>query len=143
MVAAAFGQDDEADLVEALHAAGDAAIALVAEQDGTVVGHVLFSPMRSPAGCLGLAPVSVTPAHQGRGLGSALIRAGLERAREQGWRGVFVLGHAAYYPRFGFTHEAVRAFARPFAGPHFMLLPLRDDAPTEGRAQYAPAFRES
>ena len=139
VVAAAFGQDDEADLVEALHAAGDAAIALVAEQDGAVVGHVLFSPMRSPERCLGLAPVSVTPAHQGSGIGSTLIRAGLERAREEGWRGVFVLGHAGYYPRFGFSPEIARGFASPFAGPHFMFLALSPDAPREGGARYAAA----
>jgi putative acetyltransferase len=142
VVAAAFGQDDEAGLVEALHAAGDTAIALVAELDGAIVGHVLFSPMRAPERFLGLGPVSVTPDFQGCSIGSALIRAGLERARTQGWRGVFVLGHAAYYPRFGFSPEAARGFVSPFAGPHFMFLALTKDASTEGRAQYAAAFGE-
>ena len=140
VVAAAFRQDDEADLVEALHTAGDAAIALVAELDRSIVGHALFSPMRSPERCLGLAPVSVMPALQGRGIGAALIRAGLERARNEDWRGVFVLGHADYYPRFGFSPEAARGFVSPFAGPHFMFLPLTDDAPHEGRARYGAAF---
>ncbi len=65
---------------------------------------------------------------------------GTEQARREGWRGVFVLGHAAYYPRFGFSPEAARGFASPFAGPHFMFLPLTDDAPSEGRARYAAAF---
>jgi len=142
VVRAAFGQDDEADLVEALRRDRDAAIALVAERDGTIVGHVLFSPMREPERCLGLAPVSVAPEFQGQGIGAALIRAGIEQAREQGWRGIFVLGHAGYYPRFGFSPEAARAFASPFAGPHFMLLMLSEDAPREGRARYAAAFGE-
>ena len=140
VVAAAFGQDDEADLVEALHAASDAAIALVAEHDGEVIGHVLFSPMRSPEGCLGLAPVSVLPEHQSGGIGSKLIRAGIERAREERWRGAFVLGHAGYYPRFGFSPDAARGFTSPFAGPHFMFLPFSPDAPREGTARYATAF---
>ena len=140
VVRAAFGQDDEADLVEALRRDRDAAIALVAERDGTIVGHVLFSPMREPERCLGLAPVSVTPGFQGQGIGSALIRAGIEQARRNGWRGIFVLGHADYYPRFGFSPEAARGFTSPFAGPHFMFLPLTDDAPREGGARYAAAF---
>ena len=143
VVTAAFGQADEADLVEALHAAGDAAIALVGEVEGEVVGQVMFSPMRAPEHCLGLGPVSVLPEHQRDGIGSKLIRAGLERARHQGWRGVFLLGHRAYYPRFGFSPEAARGFASPFAGPHFMFLALSDDAPAEGQARYAAAFGET
>ena len=148
VVRAAFGQDEEADLIEALRAAGDAAIALVAELEGAVVGQVMFSPMREPAGCLGLGPVSVGPDLQRGGIGSTLIRAGIQRAREEGWRGIFLLGHAKYYPRFGFSPEAARGFspeaargfASPFAGPHFMFLPLSDEAPSEGRARYAAAF---
>ena len=142
VVRAAFGQDEEADLVEALHKAGNAAIALVAERGGAVVGHVMFSPMREPKRCLGLAPVSVVPEFQGKGIGAALIRAGVEQAQREGWRGVFVLGHADYYPRFGFGPEAARTFASPFAGPHFMYLPLTTDAPREGPARYAAAFGE-
>ena len=125
-VRAAFGQDEEADLVEALRNAGDAAIALVAEQGGAIVGHVLFSPMREPERCLGLAPVSVAPEFQGQGIGAALIRAGIEQAKREGWRGIFVLGHADYYPRFDFSPDAARGCASPFAGPHFMFLPLDD-----------------
>ncbi|HYD05229.1 MAG TPA: N-acetyltransferase, partial [Reyranella sp.] len=143
VVEAAFGQPDEADLVEALQAAGDAAIALVAERDGAVVGHVMLSPMRAPERCLGLAPVSVAPEHQSAGIGSALIVAGIERARSGGWRGVFVLGHADYYPRFGFSPEAARGFESAFAGPHFMFLALSGDAPKDGQARYAAAFGET
>ena len=142
VVRAAFGQDEEADLVEALRRDGDATIALVAEQDGAVVGHVLLSPMREPERCLGVAPVSVTPGFQRQGIGAALIRAGVEQAKREGWRGIFVLGHANYYPRFDFSPDAARDFASPFAGPHFMFLPLTDDAPREGRARYAAAFGE-
>ena len=143
VVAAAFGQDEEADLVEALRDDGEVAISLVAEWEGEVVGHILFSPMREPERCVGLAPVSVTPDLQGHGIGAALIRAGIKRARREGWRGVFVLGHAGYFPRFGFSPERARGFASPFAGPHFMFLGLSDEAPSEGRAQYAAAFSEA
>ncbi|MCA1662253.1 MAG: N-acetyltransferase [Novosphingobium sp.] len=140
VVSAAFGQDEEPDLVEALRAAGDALIALVAEIEGEVIGQVMFSPMRAPDRCLGLGPVSVLPEHQRDGIGSKLIRAGIERARAEGWRGVFLLGHSTYYPRFGFSPEAARGFASPFAGPHFMFLALNGDAPREGIARYAAAF---
>lgn len=118
----AFGQADEADLVERLHRAGAALVALVAElgegdeQQRTVVGHVLFSPVSVLAGSraqaaevrvAGLAPLSVLPEHQSSGIGSALVRAGLARCGELGLAGVVVLGHARYYPRFGFrpAHE--------------------------------------
>jgi putative acetyltransferase len=112
----AFGQPDEADLVERLHEARAALVALVAELDEPgqqegVVGHVLFSPV-SVLGCAaeqaaevriaGLAPVSVLPEHQSLGIGSALVRAGLARCGELGLAAVVVLGHARYYPRFGF-----------------------------------------
>lgn len=103
----AFGQPTEADLVEALHRAGAATVALVAEIDGAVAGHILFSPVEvePPAGrlLLGLAPMAVAPHLQRIGIGSRLVRAGLERCRELGRAGVVVLGHPEYYPRFGFV----------------------------------------
>src|SRR5690606_31135615 len=107
----AFPQPAEARLVEALRAAGAAALSLVAVRDGAVVGHVLFSPVTVHDGdgawpALGLGPVAALPALQRRGIGSALIREGLARCRAQGHCVVFVLGHATYYPRFGFRPAA-------------------------------------
>jgi putative acetyltransferase len=106
----AFGQAAEARLVEGLRAAGRAAIALVAEDERQgVIGHILFSPVRldpapEPAPTwLGLAPMAVLPSYQRRGVGSALVRAGLDAARAAGATAVVVLGHAEYYPRFGFA----------------------------------------
>jgi putative acetyltransferase len=118
----AFGQPDEADLVERLHEARAALVALVAEldepgeQERGVVGHVLFSPVSvlgraaeqaAEVRIAGLAPLSVLPEHQSRGVGSALVRAGLARCGELELAAVVVLGHARYYPRFGFrpAHE--------------------------------------
>lgn len=142
-----FGYQDEAELVRMIEADGDALVALVAEQDGQIVGHVLFSRMDveadgAPLAAAGLAPVSVGPAQQGQGIGDALIRAGLEALREQGCAISFVLGHETYYPRFGYSPELATRFASPFAGPHFMAMMLDSGAawPLGGRADYAPAF---
>ncbi len=141
VVSAAFGQDGEAGLVSALHQAGDAIIALAAEEDGRVVGHVLLSRMAAPFPALALAPVSVAPDRQGLGIGSALVRAALERARSEGWVGVFVLGDPGYYTRFGFSIAAAAGFSSPYAGPHFMLLALTEPLPaSEGELRHAPAF---
>jgi len=137
----AFGQPDEARLVEALRADGDAAISLVAAIDGELVGHVLLSPMSAPFRALGLAPVSVLPSHQRGGIGRALIEAALDRARADGWDAVFVLGEPAYYRRFGFRADLATGFASPYAGPYLMVLPLGGSLPVvEGTIEYAPAF---
>ena len=109
----AFPSDGEARLVDALRAAGAATISRVAECGGQVVGHVLFSPVRveGPGGSFeaqGLAPVAVAPERQRDGIGSALVRAGLAACRDAGHPIVFVLGHATYYPRFGFEPAAPR-----------------------------------
>jgi putative acetyltransferase len=112
---AAFERPDEARLVDALRGAVAPLISLVAEVDGRVLGHVLFSPVTIAAApdapaCCGLGPVGVDPAVQGQGLGGALIRAGLERARGSGFAACFVLGDPKYYGRFGFQPAAPRGF---------------------------------
>lgn len=142
-----FGYQGEADLVRRIDADGDALVSLVAERDGAVVGHVLFSRMDvagdgQPLAAAGLAPVAVTPDLQGQGIGDALIRAGLDDLRQQAIAISFVLGHPDYYPRFGYSPDLAARFASPFAGPHFMAMMLDSDAPTpqSGRADYAPAF---
>lgn len=108
---AAFGRPDEARLVDALRAAARPHLSLVAEWDGRLVGHAFFSPVRiegpGPAPAAGaLGPIGVTPARQGHGIGAALVRAGLARAPELGWRAVFLLGDPAWYARFGFRLAA-------------------------------------
>jgi putative acetyltransferase len=140
LVSAAFGQAAEAELVRALHRDGDAVIALVAEAEGRVVGQVMFSRMGAPFRALALAPVAAEPSGQGRGVGSALIRAGIERARAEGWDAIFVLGDPPYYERFGFAAETAAGFSSPYAGQHFMGLALRPLASTEGELVHARAF---
>ncbi|HYG30882.1 MAG TPA: N-acetyltransferase [Allosphingosinicella sp.] len=140
VIEAAFGSSAEAELVERLRDDGDSEIALVAKEEGRIVGHILFSRMAAPFRALGLAPVAVAPERQRRGIGGALVRAGLARARAQGWDAVFVLGDPEYYGRFGFTVTAATPFRCVYSGPHFMALRLGEALPAAGEVAYAPAF---
>ena len=112
---AAFETSTEADLVDALRNEATPIVSLVAEDAGVIVGHIMFSPVTlvrssastTPSGTtasfMGLAPMAVLPEWQRRGIGSRLIAEGLDRCGELGAAAVVVLGHAEYYPRFGFT----------------------------------------
>lgn len=124
-VTAAFGRDDESRLVAALAASGDVAASFVAESNGTVIGHVLFSRLEAQFPALALAPVSVRPEHQRRSVGSALIEHGLSWASDRDWTAVFVLGEPEYYGRFGFTADAARGYDCPYSGPYLMARFLR------------------
>jgi putative acetyltransferase len=103
----AFETAVEADLVDALRRQADPLVSLVAIVDDAVAGHILFSPVTlssdPQARIMGLAPMAVLPARQRQGLGTALVRAGLEACRHLASEAVVVLGHAEYYPRFGFA----------------------------------------
>jgi len=104
---AAFDTPAEADLVDSLRGSADPIISLVAEADGKVVGHILFTPVTltdcSEAFLMGLAPMAVAPTQQGQGIGSLLVKAGLDECKKTGAEAVVVLGHPGYYPRFGFA----------------------------------------
>ena len=146
---AAFQTEQEAQLFDKLTLAGDALISLVAEEEGLIIGHALFSRMDVEGdgkviAAMGLAPVAVVPDWQGQGLGTALIHAGLRVAESRGADLVFVLGEPRFYRRFGFDTKVAEAFRSPYSGPHFQALVLepRFKAPAEGRADYAPAFAE-
>lgn len=131
----------EGAIVDALRADGRLSVALVAEAGGEVVGHAAFSPVTidaADAGWLGLGPVAVRPDQQGRGVGSALIHAGLDRLRAMGAGGCVVLGDPGYYSRFGFRHDPGLRFAE--APPeYFMALAFRPPAPA-GAVRYHEAF---
>ena len=104
----AFCRSTEADLVDLVRGCCPEALSLVAESGNEVVGHALFTPVSSGYGRdliqgMGLAPVAVLPRVQRRGIGSALIRAGIERLKGNGCPYIVVLGHPEYYPRFGFV----------------------------------------
>ena len=96
-------------IIEALRGAKALTISLVAEADGLVVGHIAFSPVTiadGATGWYGLGPVSVLPEHQRKGIGKALIRAGLSRLQDLSAQGCCLVGHPDYYGRFGFEHVA-------------------------------------
>ncbi|HEX3699637.1 MAG TPA: N-acetyltransferase [Phenylobacterium sp.] len=131
ITAAAFGREDEARIVERLRADEDVMFELVAEADGELAGHILFSRLWADQDDLyaALAPLCVRPDRQRAGLGSALVRAGLERAPQFGAVGVLVLGDPAYYPRFGFSAQMAASVAGPFQGlPAFMAAALTPQA---------------
>jgi putative acetyltransferase len=128
---AAFGQPDEAGMVEASRAEGGAWIELVAEEDDEIVGHILMNRMTvtPPKLIAGLAPVAVAPSHQGHGIGDALCRAGIEAVRALGAEAVVLLGHPDYYPRFGFSAAAASGLESPYAGnAAFMAMALTPGA---------------
>ncbi len=110
LVEAAFGQHDEALLVEGLRRAGEIAFEFVATDRDELIGHVVLSRLIEPAGCLALAPVSVHPDRQKQGIGSALIEKALMRAEEEEWPAVFVHGNPRYYGRFGFDVQEANDF---------------------------------
>jgi putative acetyltransferase len=131
IVAAAFGQADEADLVDRLRADGDVLVERVAETEaGELIGHILFSRLATDNGLrfAALAPVSVEPVRQLGGIGGQLINDGLDACRVIGLDAVVVLGHPGYYPRFGFRAEAAQVISAPFSGKAFMALALGRDA---------------
>jgi putative acetyltransferase len=144
----AFGRDDEARLVDALRLGGFARVLLVAEKDGQVIGHILFSdlPIITQDGtvaALSLAPLAVLPAYQRQGIGSALVRRSLEVCKEQGHRIVIVLGHPQFYPRFGFTSKQAAQLESPYSGREsYMAVELIPGAldGVRGWAQYPPPF---
>jgi putative acetyltransferase len=123
---------------------------VVAEADDAVVGHIFFSPItieadRPAPAASQLSPVAVLPEYQGRGIGSALIRAGLSRCRAIGWSAVFLVGNPAYYSRFGFQLAGPLGFTYPGPlDPFLQLLELDAGALSGlgGRIRLHPAFAE-
>jgi putative acetyltransferase len=147
---AAFETTAEADLVEALRRQASPLVSLVAEDDGDIVGHILFSPVtlenEPPLILMGLAPMAVAPSRQRQGIGSALVREGLERCRRLNVDAVVVLGHPEFYPRFGFLPAAHRSLGSEYDVPEdtFMVRELRDGALSglAGTIRYHPAFAD-
>ena len=149
---AAFETALEANLVDALRARANPILSLVAEDAGgdAIIGHILFTPVTlDGAGDLrlmGLAPMAVLPAKQRRGVGSALVREGLEQCRRIAVDAVVVLGHAEYYPRFGFAPSSRFGIRSEYDVPDdvFMVLELREGAlqGRTGMVHYHPAFAD-
>ena len=146
----AFGRAAEAELVGLLRAHGKVTLSLVAEEGEQIVGHVLFSPGRieGPGGLTaieGMAPVAVRPGWQGQGIGSALVRAGLEGMRQAGHRLIIVEGDPCYYLRFAFQDATPLEITCQFSPPPgcFMIQALVPGAldGVKGTAYYADEFQ--
>lgn len=134
----------EAAIIDGLRDAGALTLSLVASDDtdaADLLGHVAFSPVSIggvACGWYGLGPVSVRPGRQRGGIGSALIREGLQRLRDKGAGGCVLLGDPAYYARFGFANDpALTLEGVPPA--YFMALSFDGKAPV-GAVRYHPAF---
>ncbi|MDH4218068.1 MAG: N-acetyltransferase [Candidatus Aminicenantes bacterium] len=150
----AFGQEDEGLLIQRIRSSSHFIpdLSLVAVKDGHLVGHILFS--RIEIECqhgnkpvLSLAPMAVHPEFQNQGIGSKLVRDGLKRCKNLGHEIVIVIGHPAYYPRFGFAPAREKGLDAPFPVPDeaFMVLELVPDAleRVKGMVKYPSAFDET
>lgn len=145
----AFGREAEGELVDSLRDGEAFICSLVAEVEGRIVGHVLFTPAVLADGprqtaVAALGPVAVRPEQQRRGLGDALIRAGLDICRRQGYELAVVLGHPTYYPRFGFRPGAPLGIRWEHDAPveAFMVMALQTGAliGRQGIILYRPEF---
>ena len=153
MHVSAFPEAVEADLVDRLRANCQDRVSLVATEDNRVVGHILFTPatIERSEGRLsgyGLAPMAVLPEFQRRGIGSALVRAGIERLRQARCPFVIVVGHPEYYPRFGFVTASTHGVRCQWDGvpdEAFMILVGEPSiAPhLAGLAKYRPEFDDA
>jgi putative acetyltransferase len=146
---AAFGREDECRLVDVLRDADVVIASIVGVADDRVVGHALFSQVwiDSESGSVAiasLAPIAVLPGLQARGIGGALMRHGIAVCADKGYGALIVVGHPAYYPRFGFAADAVAHLESPYAGGAFMGLDLRPGflASTRGAVRYPAAFAD-
>jgi predicted N-acetyltransferase YhbS len=131
-------------IIERLRTAGKLAVSLVAAEDGVVIGHIAFSPVRiglASEGWYGLAPLAVAPRRQNRGIGTRLVREGLASLKEKGAAGCVVLGEPGYYGRFGFSPDPAITLQGPPA-EYFQTLSFGPDRP-EGETYFDDAFAES
>ena len=151
VVQQAFGQPAEADLVDTLRRNGKAIFSLVAEDNGRVIGHILFSEVVIEAAAgqwkgIGLAPLAVSPERQNEGIGSLLTEQGLKLCRQAGHPFVVVLGHPEYYPRFGFVSASRFGIKSEYEvrDEVFMIIELREGslAGFAGVVKYQPEFNE-
>jgi len=144
----AFDSTVEADIVDALRQRAQPFVSLIAVDGDDIIGHIAFSPMtlasHPDVPVAGLAPMAVLPSRQRVGIGSSLVRAGLDECARLGFVAVVVLGHAEYYPRFGFRPASTFGLSSELDVPDevFMALELRPGAlgACRGVMRYHPAF---
>jgi putative acetyltransferase len=147
----AFNRAAETDLVDRLREHGKVTLSLVAAREAQIVGHILFSPVviestQQSIAAVGLAPMAVLPELQNQGIGSQLVKAGLDDCRRLGHQIVVVLGHPDYYPRFGFVPASRHGIRSEYDVPDevFMAMELQQGALTDcaGTVKYQPEFND-
>jgi putative acetyltransferase len=146
----AFETPAEANLVEVLRKEAHPVVSLVAEDESTIVGHIMFSPVslsdHVDLKIMGLGPMAVVPTQQRKAIGSMLVKAGLERCKALGFGAVIVLGHIGYYPRFGFTPAIHFGIKCEYEVPQdaFMVKELQPGylQGAQGIIQYHSAFKD-
>ncbi len=149
----AFGQPEEANIVEKIRANCSDALSLVALDEGEIVGHILFSSAtietdQGPVEGMGLAPMAVQPGCQRQGIGSSLVRRGIDLLAERSCPFVIVLGHPEYYPRFGFERTCTYHLQSQWEGvpdEAFLILFLDQSLKSQagGLARYRDEFDEA
>jgi putative acetyltransferase len=148
--AKAFETPAEANLVDELRKVVHPYVSLVAEEDGEIVGHILFTPVtlsrHVDLKIMGLGPMAVAPMQQRKGIGSGLVKAGLERCKDLGFGAAVVLGHKDFYPRFGFMPSVRYGIGCEYDVPPevFMVIELQPGylQGASGTIQYHPAFND-
>ena len=147
--AEAFETKEEADLVNALRDSGVSYISLVYEKNNELVGHILFTPVElvgdtSDLKLMGLAPMAVSPKLQNKGIGSSLIKAGIQQCINDGYDAIIVLGHPDYYPKFGFVPSVKYGIKTEYEVPEdvFMVLEVKENSlkGKKGTIKYHEAF---
>ncbi|MFC0186822.1 GNAT family N-acetyltransferase [Fictibacillus aquaticus] len=147
----AFKGENESKLVEAIRQSEFFVpeLSLVALHDNQVIGHILFSIISieteaGPVPTLALAPMSVRPQYQNQGIGSSLVKEGLQKCRQLGYKHTAVLGHPEFYSKFGFTPSVTKGIAAPFPVPDevFMVIELQENSldSIKGKVKYPSAF---
>ncbi len=150
----AFNEPQEAEIVDSLRTTCKDLLSLVAVHRNRIIGHILFSPvtLKSPSGDIttgmGLAPMAVLPRYQKNGIGTMLVKRGLQHLRDRGCPYVIVLGHTEYYPRFGFVPAYLKRITcqwEKIPEEAFMVLVLDEKAmpKTGGEARYRNEFDQA
>lgn len=141
----AFAQEQEGNIVDALRSNGAALLSMVAIADGEVVGHIMYSPATvGETRGAALGPMAVLPEFQRQGIGSGLVEAGNQKLKDMGYPFIIVVGHAEYYPRFGFTSASKHSIRCEWDLPdEVFMLAVLDPVKMQGvsgLAKYRPEF---